>query len=158
MFSSHQPEIWFPFIWNGMQSRTYLLNEVQRRQHIGNVIQSTNFGCFVNIRIIVSSIWVGKAFDRSMELNKRNACTNFSCCSLHVPLQGEALQLRQVRLSQPAQNTSPITVKCEREITWTIQGEFSPLTSMVRKSLTKFWVRSPRDFSFRWSMNTAPKR
>jgi hypothetical protein len=54
----------------------------------------------------------------------------------------------KVRLSQPAQNTSPIIVKCEREITRTTQCEFSPLTFMVKKSLTKFWVRSPRDFSF----------
>jgi hypothetical protein len=46
-----------------MQLRTYLLNEVQRRQHIGDVIQSTNFGCFANIRIIVCSIWIGKAFN-----------------------------------------------------------------------------------------------
>jgi hypothetical protein len=44
-------------------------------------------------------------------------------------------------------NTSPITVKCEREITRTTQCGFSPLTSMVKKSLTKLWVRSPRDFS-----------
>ena len=53
-------------------------------------------GVYICLRVsIVCSIWIEKAFNTSMELNKRNACTNFSCCSLHVCLQGEALHLRQ---------------------------------------------------------------
>ena len=53
-------------------------------------------GVYICLHVsIVCSIWIEKAFNTNMELNKRNACANFSCCSLHVRLQGEALHLRQ---------------------------------------------------------------
>jgi hypothetical protein len=46
---------------------------------------------------------------------KENACTNFSYCSQHALLQGEALQPHQVRSSQPAPVTNPITVNAKEE-------------------------------------------